>query len=173
MLALLLSACGAVLPGEGPSAEAILKEPRPGEEQARDYLIIPVSDEVITAQLRFEPKGLRATFGPGSPKGFRNKIGIGDVLQVYIWEAADNGLFSTTENKSTQFPPMQVDKRGRITIPLRGRDSRLRLHAVPASGAHSQASGRQGHLPPGHGHHRAQCGQLGDRQWRCSQVRPL
>jgi len=123
LFALVLSACGAVLPGEGPSAEAIIRGAQPdaetGEKKA-DYLIIPVNDRILTAQLRHEPKGLRATFGMGSPKAFSNRIGVGDVLRVYLWEAADNGLFSTTENKSTEFPPMQVDRHGRITIPFVG-----------------------------------------------------
>ena len=116
----LLSACGTVLPSEGPSTAQILQE-NPGTHQNNgDYAIVPVTGRVIAVQLGFEPHGLRRVFGMGTPQSFRNTIGVGDVLQVNIWEAADNGLFSTSDTKNTQFPPMRVDKRGRVTIPFVG-----------------------------------------------------
>ena len=116
-----LAACGTVLPGEGPSAARILQQnSSPDQPAENEYAIVPVSGQVISAQLGFEPRGLRKVFGMGSPEAYRNRIGVGDILRVNIWEAADNGLFSTTDTKNTQFPPMRVDKRGRITIPFVG-----------------------------------------------------
>jgi polysaccharide export outer membrane protein len=115
-----MSACGTVLPSEGPSAAQIIEQ-RPEDSQAQgEYAIVPVSGPVIAAQLSFEPHGLRKVFGKGSPESFRNRIGVGDILRIDIWEAADDGLFSTADKKETRFPPMRVDKRGRITIPYVG-----------------------------------------------------
>jgi len=117
-MTLLLTACGAVLPGEGPSTTRILDSQK--RQEASEYAIIPLDGSVISALLSFDPNGLRKTFGKGSSGAYRNRIGVGDILQINIWEAAGNGLFSTAEKKRTEFPPVQVDKRGRITIPFVG-----------------------------------------------------
>ena len=120
-LALLLSACGAVLPGEGPSAARILEGPAKQDVKGvKGYAVVRLNGPVIAELLRFEPEGLRKTFSAGHPENFQNRIGVGDILQINIWEAAENGLFSTADNKRTQFPPIRVDRRGRITIPFVG-----------------------------------------------------
>ncbi len=118
--ALLLAACGAVIPSEGPSAGSIVKEASVRSEKADDYLIIPVSSETITTQLRFEEKGLYATFGNRGRRAYTNRIGVGDVLQINIWEAAEGGLFSTADTKGTQLPPIKVNEKGYISIPFVG-----------------------------------------------------
>jgi len=118
MLVAPLAACGTVLPGEGPSAARIL-EPE-NHKQPDEYAIVPVSGQVVSVLLAREPEGLRKVFGMGSPKIFRNRIGVGDVLKINIWEAAENGLFSTAEKKRTELPAVQVDSRGRIVIPFVG-----------------------------------------------------
>ena len=119
LLAAVLAGCGAVLPGEGPSTERILSEPV--KYEAKEYAIVRINGRVVSALLGFEPHGLRKVFGMGTPKTYRNRIGVGDVLRVNIWEAADNGLFSTVDSKRTEFPPIQVGKSGYITIPFVGR----------------------------------------------------
>ncbi len=108
-----------MLPGEGPSAARIL-QPEAHENGPREYAIVPVSGDVVSTQLKFEPYGLRRVFGAGSQEAFKNRIGVGDVLQVTIWEAAEGGLFSTAERKAQELPPIKVDKHGRISIPFAG-----------------------------------------------------
>ena len=115
LLVLLLSACSSVLPSEGPQATAILN---PSKEEADHYAIIPVSAEVLRVHLAREQLGLRRVFGYGKAKSLHNHIGAGDVLEIHIWEATENGLFSTAENKRAQMPPVTVDKYGNITIPF-------------------------------------------------------
>ncbi len=120
VIALALAGCAGtpLLPSEGPSAATILGETPAGKE--RDYAIVTVDTSVVRALRSFEPLGLRKVFGRGSTEMYRNRIGIGDELHVTIWEAAESGLFSTPDNKRTEIGPLQVDKRGRITIPFAG-----------------------------------------------------
>jgi polysaccharide export outer membrane protein len=55
-----------------------------------------------------------------------NRIGVGDVLAVSIFEASAGGLFSggdlngTRQGSYVTLPPQTVDHRGRITIPYAG-----------------------------------------------------
>ena len=119
LFALALSACGAVLPAEGPSAMSILQGGQ-DETQSFGYLVLPIDESVSRTLATVDPNGLRRVFGAGSASAYKNRIGIGDTLQITIWEAAESGLFSTADNKITKLPPMQVDKRGRITIPFVG-----------------------------------------------------
>ncbi len=119
-VALLLAACGAVIPSEGPSAGSIVKDASAKSETADEYLIIPVSAQTIATQLRFEERGLRATFGSKARRIYTNRIGVGDILQINIWEAAEGGLFSTADSKGTQLPPIKVNERGYISIPFVG-----------------------------------------------------
>ncbi len=120
--AFLLSGCGgAVLPGEGPSTASVLEEAHGTDDEARhEYAIVPLDEQVVRALAGFEPQGMRKVFGAGSPRTFQNRLGVGDVLQINIWEAAENGLFSTQEKKRTELPPVQIDRSGRITIPFVG-----------------------------------------------------
>ncbi len=122
MAAFLLSGCGgAVLPGEGPSTASVLEGARAaGDGMHEEYAIIRLDGKVIRALMGFEPHGMRRVFGAGSPRTFHNRLGVGDILQINIWEAAENGLFSTQENKRTELPPVQIDRSGRITIPFVG-----------------------------------------------------
>ncbi len=119
---LLLSGCGgAMLPGEGPSTASVLEGAGGTGGKAREeYAIVRLDESVIRALKEFEPHGMRRTFGAGSPRTFHNRLGVGDILQINIWEAAENGLFSTQENKRTELPPVQIDRSGRITIPFVG-----------------------------------------------------
>ena len=118
MLALVLTGCGgAVLPSEGPATQDILFDSRAEEA---DYTIVPVDDAVAATLASHDPNGLRRVFGGGSSGAFQNRIGVGDVLQIHIWEAAEGGLFSTQERKRAELPPVRVDRNGRITIPFVG-----------------------------------------------------
>ncbi len=120
--AFLLSGCGgAMLPGEGPSTASVLEEARgTGDEAQEEYAIVRLDARVVRALTGFEPHGMRKVFGAGSPRTFQNRLGVGDILQINIWEAAENGLFSTQEKKRTELPPVQIDRSGRITIPFVG-----------------------------------------------------
>ncbi len=119
---LVLTGCaGGLLPGEGPTAAEILGETPDSAKQQREYAIVPISGDVVSAQMKFEQEGLFKTFSTGTPWTFRNAIGAGDVLQVHIWEAAEGGLFSTADSKGVQLPPVEVDRAGRISLPFVGR----------------------------------------------------
>ena len=118
----LLAGCGgAVLPGEGPSTAEILEQKPDATNAAKgEYAVVRLNGNIVKALLGFEPHGLRNVFGAGSPRTFHNRLGVGDVLQINIWEAGENGLFSTQERKRTELPPVQIDRNGRITIPFAG-----------------------------------------------------
>ena len=121
LVLLLLTGCsGAMLPSEGPSRARILEQKQTDDDTAGEYVIVHLDGNVVQALLGFESHGMREVFGKGEPRTFHNRLGVGDILQINIWEAAENGLFSTQENKRTEFPPVQIDRNGRITIPFVG-----------------------------------------------------
>jgi len=118
LLIMLLTGCGgAVLPAEGPATQDILSKTH---TEQKDYVIVPVDGQVAAILASHAPNGLRRVFGAGSGEAFQSRIGVGDVLQIHIWEAAEGGLFSTQERKRTELPPVRVDRMGRITIPFIG-----------------------------------------------------
>lgn len=85
-----------------------------------DYLfdVIDVDSQVAGLVSGYRPRVLNQTFGLGrgtvSPR-----IGVGDTLQVTIFEAGPDGLFSTQEAKSTTLTVV-VQPNGNAPIPYVG-----------------------------------------------------
>ena len=110
-----LHACGA-LPNDGPLSRNIVSE---GSASGNGLFGIvdlnPTSVQTLDDHNYFP---LRATFGRGGPAP-GNRIGPGDILNVTIFEAGPDGLFSTEANKSTNLD-VTVQNNGRISIPFVG-----------------------------------------------------
>jgi polysaccharide export outer membrane protein len=64
---------------------------------------------------------LAVAFG-SARKTSSSLIGVGDVVTVSIWEASDNGLFSsgTSRQGGTQIPEQPVSETGTIVVPYAG-----------------------------------------------------
>ena len=82
------------------------------------YAVVDLDALSVTALDDFDYRPFRDTFGLGSAQaGIR--IGVGDVLNVTIFEAGPDGLFSTTERKQVALP-LTVQSNGLISVPYAG-----------------------------------------------------
>jgi polysaccharide export outer membrane protein len=128
-LSLGISACTAV----GPSTRAIENAPM---QAAANVRVVDV-DEALTQQVNVaELTGdFASRIGNANPIGTR--VGVGDTLEVTIWEAAPAALFGTTTmdtgigstiqpSHPNTLPGLQVGPAGTITVPFAGQ--------VPAAG---------------------------------------
>jgi polysaccharide export outer membrane protein len=114
-----LTLAGCVVPNDGPLTQEVLSAGAGGKtyEIPQTKLIFDVVDidqrvaNGVNAGVR---QGLSSTFGFGGG-GSTPVIGVGDRLDVTIFEAGPDGLFSTVERKSTTIPVVvQPDGHGQI-----------------------------------------------------------
>src|SRR5579859_6162329 len=121
--ALLLSSC-ALLPTDGPQAVTMLEGANtPG---TKGFEVVEIEPATIKALRSVPPPSFVSLFGNGAPAPVQ-KIGIGDVVSVTIWEAAGGGLYTGSEganagvgSRSTTLPPQTIDRDGRIALPYGG-----------------------------------------------------
>lgn len=109
------------MPAFGPDADAIMQASIQSESSESDLL--PFEVVYVTA----ETLPTQRTSTPLFPAEFRNQrflsfdetIGIGDQLDIRIWEVAEDGLFATAGNRETTLA-VQVSNSGQITVPYAG-----------------------------------------------------
>lgn len=130
LVALLLAGCtGTFLPGDGPLRGAVIEGASirvqdGGPGAALPYALIGVSPAVLNSLAQRPPAAsFRALPRGGRPAA--NRIGIGDILSLTVFEQAPGGLFIPADAGSrpgnyVQLPPQQVDQAGRITVPFAG-----------------------------------------------------
>lgn len=115
--ALVLAGC--VVPSDGPLTHEVLSSAADGKtyEIPKTNLIFDVAniDQRVANSVNAAGRlGLASTFGFGGGGG-TPVIGVGDRLEVSIFEAGPDGLFSTAERKSTLIPVVvQPDGHGQI-----------------------------------------------------------
>ena len=88
--------------------------------------VVDVTEAVADQLLRFEKHTLFSETWGGQP--YSGVIGVGDLLQVSIWEAppavllgGSLGVLGSGHAQSVQLPVQMVDKSGAIQIPFAGR----------------------------------------------------
>jgi len=115
--ALILASCE--MPSEGPG-RARIEDTAYSPANTAGFVLVDVNREVAD-YLRIEPEpGFGDRFGRGQPVR-ADRIGIGDVLLVRIWEADPAGLFSSSGLVDRgEIPAVQVDGTGMISIPYAG-----------------------------------------------------
>ena len=129
LAACLLSAC-TFLPQGGPTTRSVVNgsDVATAEGIVARYELIDVDPAIVEA-LRSRPiDSLLATFGDRSP-AVETVIGVGDALQVQVWEAGSGGLFSgplvadrfSSGSKSALIPEQVVGRDGAISVPYAGR----------------------------------------------------
>jgi polysaccharide export outer membrane protein len=96
------------------------------DKQAQ-FDLVDVNDKVVNTLLARPTPSFRAIFGSHGPPP-PHRIGIGDTVEVAIWEAAAGGLFGpsltgevATGAHSAIIPPQVVGQDGAITVPFAGR----------------------------------------------------
>ncbi len=130
--ALCIAAC-LVLPGacstvptQGPTRQAVIDG---GTRPDAPYLLMPISDFTVQELSHFPGPSLYGKFGDYRKPALYT-VGVGDTIDVSVFEAAGGGLFQqpvTTQNStgshSAQIPPQVVQRDGSITVPYAGRVS--------------------------------------------------
>ncbi len=117
-----LVGCSTV-PNVGPTKQSVLRESRAPDQP---YLLVPITDYVVEQLISFPGPSLYGKFGDYRG-AVEQRIGIGDRVEVSIFEAAAGGLFSqpvstanTTGAHSATIPGQVVQQDGTITIPYAG-----------------------------------------------------
>lgn len=115
----LLTLAGCVVPSDGPLTHEVLSAGAEGKsyeipQTKLIFDVVNVDQRVANSVSAASRHGLSSTFGFGGGGG-TPVIGIGDRLEVTIFEAGPDGLFSTAERKSTTIPVIvQPDGHGQI-----------------------------------------------------------
>jgi len=131
LISLALAGC---VTSVGPTREAI--EKAPAGSQLNGIRLVAITDQLARQVNVNELQGnFAADLGNATPIGTR--VGVGDTLEVTIWEAAPAALFGTANldtgigsnvqaSRPNQLPGILVGPSGTITIPFAGQ--------VPAAG---------------------------------------
>ena len=123
-----LAACES-LPSSGPSAGEVTAASKPTTSGQTRFALVDVDPNVIARMETWAAVSMQGTFGRQGPVSTQ-AIGIGDSVQVVIWEAAAGGLFSAPANdrigpgsRTATIPEQAVGPGGAITVPYAGRVS--------------------------------------------------
>ena len=124
------------LPVDGPhhrdittNASASLISDR--HEVVLDYALVDINKSVLEYAVDVGPGSFFKTFGAASGPAPIIRVGVGDVVQVSVFESSAGGLFIPAEagvrpGNFVTIPPQQVDRSGTINVPYAG--------AIQASG---------------------------------------
>lgn len=92
---------------------------------AYDYVLVDVSDKVIDCLLDIGPGTFFRSFGTGRESAPTITVGVGDVLQITIFESSAGGLFIPPEagvrpGNFVSLPSQTVNRNGTISVPYAG-----------------------------------------------------
>ncbi|MGA2288045.1 polysaccharide biosynthesis/export family protein [Bradyrhizobium sp.] len=132
MLAALLPACS-LLPGTGPNSDAVNGNATAGLQSTASlpYALVDVTADTIGFLSQPNLITFKGEFPDKRPKPTQD-IGIGDVLNISIFEAAPGGLFTPGQAAGARpgnfvdLPAQAVDQKGSIYVPYAGE--------IPAAG---------------------------------------
>ncbi len=118
--ALALAGC-TTLPGQGTSKATITMSDQAAKQEhvSRDFALVPVTPAVIGKVGAPMKAGFAGSLSSRSSSTAGTSIRVGDRLTVRIWESSAEGLFSTSEQKSSAIPVI-VSNDGNINIPYVG-----------------------------------------------------
>ncbi|MIL09338.1 polysaccharide export protein [Salmonella enterica subsp. enterica] len=117
----LVASCGTMANNGPVAAEVKASAANGGRTAAKPkyvFDIVDVSPQNAKIAAGYQPAIFNNTFGMGKG-GVSAVIGVGDKLQITIFEAGPDGIFSTADAKSTTFP-VTVQPDGRAAIPYVG-----------------------------------------------------
>jgi polysaccharide export outer membrane protein len=129
LLATQLSACN-TLPSSGPNyfditdgaAASLLSE---RDAVAFNYVLLDIDRLVLDHVEDIGPGSFFRSFGRGQGPAPVIRIGVGDIVQISIFESASGGLFIPSEagvrpGNYITLPPQEVDRSGNVTVPYAG-----------------------------------------------------
>lgn len=122
-----LAGCG-ITPAAGPTRDAMVQSVySPAEEGAPPFAWVEINSQSLNLLARRAPPTLRGFFGDGRAPASQT-IGVGDTIQITVWEAAAGGLFSAGDggnvspgSRSAAIPEQTVGRDGSVTVPYAGR----------------------------------------------------
>lgn len=133
-LAIGLSGC-ASLPSSGPNGAGIVASASASLDQLDhvtfSYALVDLSEDVLGVLKDSGRSSIRSTLGGGRGPAPEILVGVGDRVQVAVFEAASGGLFIPADAGSRPgnfitLPAQTVDRSGTISVPYAG--------LVPAAG---------------------------------------
>jgi polysaccharide biosynthesis/export protein len=126
---LLLASCSG-LPSSGPDdAEIVAKSTAslsaPNDKPALQYALVNITRAVLRAAANWRQDSFVGSFGVGTKPAPEIRLGVGDVVQVTIFESQTGGLFVPQDAGSrpgnyVTLPQQVVDHNGRISVPYAG-----------------------------------------------------
>lgn len=104
------------------SASHVIPE---GSAEALNYVLVDLTPDVVETVGGVGTGSLHGSFGAGRGGSPEIQIGVGDVVQVTIFESESGGLFVPRDagarpGNFVTFPPQTVDKTGTISVPYAG-----------------------------------------------------
>ena len=95
------------------------------ERVALDYVLLDINRSVLDFVVNVGPESFFRTFGNGQGPAPVIRIGVGDVIQISIFESSAGGLFIPAEagvrpGNFVTLPSQTVDRSGTITVPFAG-----------------------------------------------------
>jgi polysaccharide export outer membrane protein len=119
-----------ILPSHGPASGSVAQGEANTSNSAQ-YAYIKLSPDVLTVLAEKGPPDFRGAFTDNRPSP-TIQLGVGDVVNVTIFEAAPGGLFTPAQaagarpGNFVELPAQAVDKSGNISVPYAG--------LIPAAG---------------------------------------
>src|ERR1700737_2558469 len=125
-LAGFLPACS-LLPGTGPTSDAVNSNATAGIRSAASlpYALVDISSDTIGFLSQPNLITLKGSF-PDKRAKPTQVVGVGDILNISIFEAAPGGLFTPGQSAGARpgnfvdLPPQAVDQKGTIYVPYAG-----------------------------------------------------
>ena len=125
-IAALLPACS-LLPGTGPTSDVVEGNAQAGIRSSASlpYALVDVSADTIGFLSQPDLVSFKGEFPDKRPKP-NQVVGVGDVLNISIFEAAPGGLFTPGQAAGARpgnfvdLPPQAVDQKGSIYVPYAG-----------------------------------------------------
>jgi polysaccharide biosynthesis/export protein len=126
VVATLLPACS-LLPGTGPKSDAVNANATAGVRSTTPlpYALVDITADTIGFLSQPDLITFKGQFSDKRPKPIQ-VVGVGDVLNVSIFEAAPGGLFTPGQSAGARpgnfvdLPPQAVDQKGSIYVPYAG-----------------------------------------------------
>lgn len=120
VLGALLAGCA----GSGPTGRDLLTA---GEARDTNFSLVEINEFTIGTIANWHRPSLSAVFGDYRRPGI-HKIGVGDSVQINIWEAGAGGIFSASAaelqqpaSRAAQIPEQVVSREGTVNVPYAGR----------------------------------------------------
>ena len=126
--AFVLTGCG-ILTRDGPDAGALefnaSVDVASGDGPVFNYVLLDIDEKAVAIFGTPPVSSLYATFGHDKMPAPEIRVGVGDVVQVTIFESQSGGLFIPSDAGSRPgnfitIPAETIDRRGTITVPYAG-----------------------------------------------------